>query len=96
MKHQSSNLLLSIDVADTETPMDLVLKAVVDEIAVSVEGEMGGVKSLIDNTNMSLDLTADAGLFPLNLMVKLLNHRWQGCCAKAGTKFRGCCVIQVV
>ena len=85
MKHQSSNLLLSIDVADTETPMDLVLKAVVDEIPVSVEGEMGGVKSLIDNTNMSLDLTADAGVFPLNLMVKLLNHRWQGCCAKAGT-----------
>ena len=74
MKHQSSNLLLSFDVADTETPMDLVLKAVVDEIPVSVEGEMGGVKSLIDNTNMSLDLTADAGVFPLNLMVKLLNH----------------------
>ena len=54
--------------------MDLVLKAVVDEIPFSVEGEMGGVKSLIDNTNMSLDLTADAGVFPLNFMVKLLNH----------------------
>ena len=58
---------LSIDVADLETPIDLLLKAVVDEIPVSVEGEMGGVKSLMDNTNTSLDLTADAGGIALEL-----------------------------
>jgi len=52
---------LAIDVADLETPIDLLLKAVVDEIPVAVEGEIGGVKALMDNANTSLDLKADAG-----------------------------------
>ena len=58
---------LSIDVADLETPIDLLLKAVVDDIPVAVEGEMGGVKALMDNANMSLDLKADAGGIGLEL-----------------------------
>ena len=62
---------LSIDVADLETPIDLILKAVVDDIPVAVEGEMGGVKALMDNANMSLDLKADAGGIGLELDGKI-------------------------
>jgi uncharacterized protein involved in outer membrane biogenesis len=58
---------LSIDVADLETPIDLLLKAVVDDIPVSVDGEMGGLKALMDNTNALLDLKANAGGIALDL-----------------------------
>jgi len=47
---------LSVDVANAVDPFDLLLKAVIDEIALDIEGQLGGLDALISNTKSRLDL----------------------------------------
>jgi len=58
---------LSIDVADLKQPLDLVLKAVLNELAVSVDGQLGGVQALMDNANTMVDLEANVAGIDLAL-----------------------------
>lgn len=50
---------LSIEAANLTKPMDVVFKAVLDELPVSLEGELGGLQALIDNRKTSVDLDAE-------------------------------------
>ena len=50
---------LSIDIADLNQPLDLLIKAVLNELPLSVEGQLGGVQALMDNTNTLVDLKAN-------------------------------------
>jgi len=47
---------LTIDVANAVDPIDLLLKAVIDEIPLSAEGQLGGLDALIGNTKTVLDM----------------------------------------
>jgi uncharacterized protein involved in outer membrane biogenesis len=47
---------LSLDVDDLEKPLDVLLKAVVDDIPVAMEGQLGGVNALLNNVSTSVDL----------------------------------------
>ena len=47
---------LTIDVANAVDPIDLLLKAVIDEISLSAEGQLGGLDALIGNTKTVLDM----------------------------------------
>lgn len=50
---------LSIEAANLTKPMDVVFKAELDELPVSLEGELGGLQALIDNRKTLVDLDAE-------------------------------------
>jgi len=60
-KKQFSIDQLSIDVADLEAPLDVLLKAITDDIPVALDGQVGGVTALLENTDSSLDLKVNIG-----------------------------------
>jgi uncharacterized protein involved in outer membrane biogenesis len=52
---------LSIDIAGLEKPINILLKAIVDDIPLALDGQVGGVKALMDNTNALVALKVNAG-----------------------------------
>ncbi len=49
---------LSVDIADLNQPLDLLIKAVLNDMPLAVEGQLGGVQALMDNTKTMVDLKA--------------------------------------
>lgn len=58
---------LSVDVADLEQPIDILINAIIDEVSLSMEGRVGGAQALIDNKNTLVDLNAELGGVNLSL-----------------------------
>jgi uncharacterized protein involved in outer membrane biogenesis len=52
---------LSVNVADLESPINVLLKAVLDDIPMTLDGELGGVTALLENTNSLVALNLDVG-----------------------------------
>lgn len=52
---------LSVNVADLVSPIDVFLKAVIDDIPMALDGQVGGVSALLENTNSSVALKLDVG-----------------------------------
>ncbi len=52
---------LSLDVANAVDPLDLLFKAVIDEMPIAIEGKLGGLNALVGNTKslVNLDITMD-------------------------------------
>lgn len=47
---------LSLDIDDLEKPLDVLLKGVIDDIPLAMEGQLGGVNALMNNVSTLVDL----------------------------------------
>lgn len=47
---------LSLDIDDLEKPLDVLLKAMIDDTPVAMEGQLGGINALMNNVSTLVDL----------------------------------------